>query len=104
MLNFTVNEDLCDLCGVCVSDCPTHIIQQEGDRLPFVLPENEKHCLQCQHCMAVCPTAAVSVFGLNPKDSLPVSASVWPNFEQMTHLRILNCWPTAPGWAHCGAE
>jgi nitroreductase/NAD-dependent dihydropyrimidine dehydrogenase PreA subunit len=69
-----------------VSDCPSRIIEQDGERWPFVAAENEENCLECQHCLAVCPTAAVSVFGLNPTESLPVSKAVWPQLDQMTHL------------------
>ena len=66
MLAFSVNKDRCTRCGLCVSDCPSRIIEQDGDRRPFVSAENEEDCLQCQHCLAICPTAAISVFGLNP--------------------------------------
>jgi nitroreductase/NAD-dependent dihydropyrimidine dehydrogenase PreA subunit len=86
MLNFSMREDRCNLCGICVSDCPSHIIEQDTNKFPFVSAEKEENCLECQHCLAICPTAAISVFGLNPNDSLPVSADVWPQFEQMTHL------------------
>ncbi|MDY0169690.1 MAG: nitroreductase family protein [Thermoguttaceae bacterium] len=86
MLNFIVKDEKCTRCGLCVLDCPTRIIQQQGDQLPFILPENEENCLQCQHCLAVCPTAAISIFSLNPDESLPVSPDVWPRFEQMVHL------------------
>ena len=86
MLNFSVQEDRCNRCGLCVSDCPSHIIEQKPDGLPFVSAENEDNCLQCQHCLAICPTAAVSVFGLNPADSRQVSADDWPTFWQMDHL------------------
>jgi nitroreductase/NAD-dependent dihydropyrimidine dehydrogenase PreA subunit len=86
MLNFTVNKDRCNSCGLCVSDCPARIIELDGDKFPFVAVGNQENCLQCQHCLAICPTAAVSIFGLNPDDSLPVSADVWPQFEQMVHL------------------
>lgn len=85
-LNFSVQADRCNHCGLCVSDCPSRIIEQEGDQLPTVSPENAEKCLECQHCLAICPTGAISVFGLNPDDSLPVSADVWPRLEQMTHL------------------
>ena len=86
MLAFTVQDDLCTRCGLCVLDCPSHIIETDGDKLPMVSAENEGNCLQCQHCLAVCPTGAISVFGLNPADSLPVAADDWPTLEKMTHL------------------
>jgi nitroreductase/NAD-dependent dihydropyrimidine dehydrogenase PreA subunit len=86
MLNFTVQSDRCTRCGLCVSDCPVRIIEQRDGEPPFVPAESEANCLECQHCLAVCPAAAVSVFGLNPDDSLPVSAGVWPPLEAMLHL------------------
>jgi nitroreductase/NAD-dependent dihydropyrimidine dehydrogenase PreA subunit len=86
MLNFKVQEDRCTRCGLCVSDCPSRVIEQHGDDVPFVSAENEANCVECQHCLAVCPTGAVSVLGLNPDDSLPVSPEVWPRLDQMTHL------------------
>jgi nitroreductase len=36
--------------------------------------------------MAICPTAAISILGRKPTDSLPVSADLWPRLEQMEHL------------------
>jgi len=86
MLAFSVNKDRCNRCGLCVADCPSRIIDQDSDQWPFVPAEKEENCLECQHCLAICPTAAISVFGLNPDDSLPVSADVWPQSEQMMHL------------------
>jgi nitroreductase/NAD-dependent dihydropyrimidine dehydrogenase PreA subunit len=86
MLNFRVQKQRCNSCGVCIPDCPSQIIEADGDGIPFVSPQNEENCLQCQHCLAICPTGAISVFGLDPDASLPVSADVWPRLEQMTHL------------------
>lgn len=86
MLKFTVKEDRCTKCGACVRDCPSHIIEQNAARVPFVAAANEEKCIACQHCLAVCPTAAISVFGLDPDRSLPVSADVMPRFDQMTRL------------------
>ena len=86
MLNFSVRTDRCTRCGLCASDCPSRIIDEDGDNVPFVSAEKEVNCLECQHCLAVCPTAAISVFGLDPDASLPVSAQVWPQLEPMNHL------------------
>lgn len=86
MSKFSMTEELCNRCGLCAADCPMGIIELDDAKRPFISAEREKDCLQCQHCLAICPTAAISILGLNPADSLPVSADVWPRLDQITHL------------------
>lgn len=86
MLQFTVNDDRCTRCRLCVSDCPSRIIDQQGREVPNILAEKESACIHCQHCLAICPTGAVSIFGRNPDDSLPLPAGCFPTLDQMTTL------------------
>ena len=86
MLQFTVNEKLCTRCGLCAADCPARIIAQEGKSLPSIRPDQEAECLQCQHCLAICPTAAISILGRNPDNSLALSTDSFPRFDQMARL------------------
>jgi nitroreductase len=74
MLQFHVNEQDCTRCGLCVADCPARIIAM-GDGLPAIAPENEPACYRCEHCLAVCPTAAVSILGLRPGESRPLTGN-----------------------------
>lgn len=85
-LRFTVDEALCERCSLCSQDCPAHIIEQDGEGLPFIRPEQEGKCYQCQHCLALCPTAAISILGRKPEDSLPLEAGSLPGLEQMSRL------------------
>jgi ferredoxin len=85
-LNFTVDQERCTGCGTCVGECVSHIIKKEGKSLPHIAPEQEADCLECQHCLAVCPTGAISIFGLNPEDSLELKADKLPSFEQEVRL------------------
>lgn len=86
MLQFTVNGQRCTYCGLCAADCPAQIITQAGKALPFIEPEQESSCLQCQHCLAICPTGAISILGKNPDDSFKLSPDSFPKFEQLALL------------------
>lgn len=68
-LTFRANPDACIGCGKCVQDCVAGIIRLEEGKAA-VPSGREDDCIGCQHCLAVCPTAAVSVMGRKPADSL----------------------------------
>ena len=86
ILDFSVDDELCTRCRKCVDDCPSRIIEQKGNDLPFIPEDKEMYCIQCQHCLAVCPTAAVSIFGKNPYDSMAISYEKLPHLESMMRL------------------
>jgi NAD-dependent dihydropyrimidine dehydrogenase PreA subunit/nitroreductase len=74
MLKFTVNHAKCIRCNACMDDCPRHIIEY-CDNYPDIQTQKEEQCIGCQHCLAICPTGAVSIFGLRAEDSLPLEAT-----------------------------
>ncbi len=84
-LKFKVDSGKCIRCGACIEDCVAKVFGWNND-LPAVIPEQEDFCIGCQHCLTVCPTGAVSIFGLNPENSMPVKTNDWPTAEQMTKL------------------
>lgn len=86
MLRFVVDQSQCTRCGQCMFDCPLRIIEMPGAAEPFIRPENEEKCIQCQHCLAVCPAAAVSIFGRDPAQSLPLTSGSFPALDQMIAL------------------
>lgn len=51
--------------------------------MPRIEPDQESLCYQCQHCLAICPTAALSILGRNPANSLPLKAGSWPTLDQI---------------------
>jgi ferredoxin len=83
-LQFIVDHDLCVHCDACIQDCPRKIIHHISG-FPGIPPE-EDDCLGCQHCLAICPTGAVSIFGLSPTDSIPLDSTACPTAEKMRTL------------------
>lgn len=86
MLNFSINAETCTRCRLCVRDCPAQIISQEGSAVPRIAPDQESLCYQCQHCLAICPTAALSILGRNPENSLPLTAKNLPTLDQVNRF------------------
>ncbi|MBA4387772.1 MAG: nitroreductase [Verrucomicrobia bacterium] len=86
MIYFSVNETRCTRCGLCVSDCPSTIIKQEGKSPPKITRRDSLDCIQCQHCLAICPAAAISILKKKPEDSIPLTVGSTPGFEQMNVL------------------
>lgn len=84
MLSFRIDEERCTQCGQCVSDCPARCIVMAAGGYPEI-PEEER-CIRCQHCLAVCPTAALSILGADPDQSLPFDAAALPTAPSMERL------------------
>lgn len=79
MPRFKVDPEKCTQCDACVNDCPRGILRRKEGTPEAVAAD----CLECQHCLAVCPAGAVSIFGLDPADSLPLSEGALPSRRQM---------------------
>ncbi len=85
-IQFVVDEAKCLRCGECARDCVANIIRLTGEDIPYIQVEDEANCLRCQHCLAVCSEGAVSIFGLDPADSVPLMADSFPPLENMLNL------------------
>ncbi len=71
MLDFIVDRNVCQKCGLCAKVCPANIIDMI-DGHPSISPEKEENCYRCQHCFTACSTGAISILGRDPKNSRPV--------------------------------
>lgn len=85
MLDFKVDKEKCTRCGLCVADCPAHVIDT-ADGYPLTAAEKEGGCYRCQHCFAVCPTGAVSILGLDPEESIPLTGDWRPDPAKLETL------------------
>ena len=83
-MNFTIDEEKCIKCRACARDCPVLIIDAKTE-YPEIKEGREAQCIRCQHCMAVCPTGALSIWGKNPEESVPVNDNI-PGPEAMEQL------------------
>lgn len=57
MKKVTINQDLCNGCGMCREVCPHRLLQVEADLASVVAGD----CMECGHCQAVCPQGAIGV-------------------------------------------
>jgi nitroreductase len=48
----------------------------QEDGVPAIAADKEPNCYRCQHCLAICPTGAVSILGLKPSASRPLSGNI----------------------------
>ena len=85
-LQFSIDAARCTRCGQRARDCLARVIAQEGDALPRIIREHAQYCIMCQHCLAICPTAALSILGRDPADSLPLTVDSFPTLEAMTRF------------------
>ncbi len=73
----SVNQDLCEACGICSHVCPRHIpetIEKENRKSTTISLERIDLCLQCGHCVAVCPNHAIQIESLNEEEFVSVKA------------------------------
>ena len=70
---FTVDEEKCDLCQVCVSACPAGRVGITADAsVPTPIDRGEGSCFECGHCVAACPTEALSHRNTTSGQCLPI--------------------------------
>lgn len=71
---FIIDKSKCIKCGKCINVCSGMVIEFGKDGYPE-MKDFERYgwrgCWRCEHCLAVCPNGAISIFGKDPKNSLP---------------------------------
>ncbi|MBQ4133276.1 MAG: nitroreductase family protein [Desulfovibrionaceae bacterium] len=80
-----VDEQKCRRCGVCVAECPAHLIYLDGyeGHLPKLRYRGEQDCILCGHCVASCPFSALGLEPLPSEGFLPLDRSLnLSSFEQ----------------------
>ncbi len=78
MPKIQIDSELCDKCGVCVSVCPSFVLELLNGRVRVVNPEaclgirarqlcsecmeTQEICVGCVACVRSCPTSAFEIF------------------------------------------
>ena len=56
--DFSLSEDKCQACAICVKNCPVDALAlTEDDKIEF---DGEK-CIYCRNCEAICPLDAIRI-------------------------------------------
>ena len=84
---FTVDEDRCDLCGLCAVACPAGLVDvSRGTPVPVPANGEEGECFVCGHCVAACPTGAFSHEKAPIHQCLPIRDDLSVSAEQVGQL------------------
>lgn len=52
------DPDLCDRCGICVTECPEEALEYPRESTPTLI---EDKCVGCGQCLAECPSGAIEM-------------------------------------------
>ncbi|CAL6027957.1 Nitroreductase_Fd-NR2 [Hexamita inflata] len=61
-VKFFVSPDKCIQCAKCIDICSPKCLQLVNN----IVTIDKNKCIKCGHCFAVCPTAAISIFDIDP--------------------------------------
>ncbi len=84
---FSVDESRCKRDGICVAECPLHILEmKDASSAPTPVAGSEQRCIQCGHCVAICPQGAFSLDEMKSGDCPQINRSMLPDVEEVEHL------------------
>ena len=86
---FTIDETRCKRDGICVAECPAHIIELNNpESPPTPAKDADELCINCGHCVAVCPHGALSLTTMLSDQCRIVNPNLFPSREQLSHLML----------------
>jgi NAD-dependent dihydropyrimidine dehydrogenase PreA subunit len=61
-IKIIIDYEKCDLCGLCVEYCPTHVFYIRDNKVEAV----EDKCIECYACIPLCPRRAITLITSDP--------------------------------------
>lgn len=83
----TIDEKKCKRDGICVAECPVHIIKmKDSTAVPVMIEGGMEQCVKCGHCVAVCPYGALKHATLDSGDFAKANKAFDLTPEQAEHF------------------
>ena len=76
MNKINVDTEKCRYDGICMTACPSRIIEMKDGSAPAQIDGLEELCISCGHCVAICPHGALSLDDMKVEDCPPVQAEL----------------------------
>ena len=87
MREIVIDKHLCTRCGQCAQACPSRLLHKKtASEYPAVVDHAGDSCIACHHCITICPSAAISVDGINSDQCEPLDKNAIPRFESIDTL------------------
>ncbi|NLO01892.1 MAG: 4Fe-4S binding protein [Bacteroidales bacterium] len=59
MFVVSIDQDICEGCGLCAEVCPARILGFDGEKA--FISGDETECMGCEACISVCESGAISI-------------------------------------------
>jgi len=83
-----IDGELCNKDGLCIRECPFNLLTEDETGFPAMVDGAEQTCIRCGHCLAICPTAALSLAGVEPTTCKSASAGADVELDGIEKLII----------------
>jgi len=82
-MHFHVDPERCNRDRICIEACGRRLIEiGEKDSVPTLIAGVEELCINCGHCVAVCPSGALALDAMGPRDCPEIKKELLIDLEE----------------------